>query len=47
MSTPQDKPALTDKDGNVTLPDRIGGLALQKVYRYGRIFLRKYVEVSE
>ena len=38
---------MAESDGNVTLPDRIGGLALQKVYRYGRIFLRKYVEVSE
>ncbi len=38
---------MAESDGNVTLPDRIGKLTLQKVYRYGRIFLRKYVEVSE
>jgi len=38
---------MAESDGEVVLPDRIGKLTLQKVYRYGRIFLRKYVEVSE
>ena len=36
---------MAESDAAVTLPEQIGGLTLQKVYRYGRIYLRKYAEV--
>lgn len=35
---------MAESDGALLLPEQIGGLTLAKVYRYGRIYLRKYVE---
>lgn len=37
---------MAESDGDLSLPEQIGGLTLTKVYRYGRIYLRKYVEAA-
>ena len=36
---------MAESDVSAVLPEQIGGLSLQKTYRYGRICLRKYAEV--